>query len=131
MNSLPLQNQRVLLVEDLPDPERCHLQILQRAGATVTLECHGPGAITAFLKTPEPFAAVLLDLQLSVSDALETASTLRRLDFDCPVVALCNLIDDSLEQLLLQAGCTTLVTKPAAAATLIAAICSESAACST
>jgi len=73
----PLASLRVLLVEDNPINQQIAREVLEQAGATVTVASHGAEACELLEQGPEvaPFEVVLMDLQMPVMDGY--AATLR------------------------------------------------------
>ena len=76
-DSEPLTSLRVLLVEDNPINQQIAREVLQQAGAAVTVASHGAAACELLEMGPEqpPFDVVLMDLQMPVMDGY--AATLR------------------------------------------------------
>ena len=76
-DSEPLASLRVLLVEDNPINQQIAREVLQQAGAVVTVASHGAAACELLELGPEaaPFEVVLMDLQMPVMDGY--AATLR------------------------------------------------------
>ena len=72
-----LASLRVLLVEDNPINQQIAREVLQQAGAVVTVASHGAAACELLEMGPEqpPFDVVLMDLQMPVMDGY--AATLR------------------------------------------------------
>lgn len=75
--SASLASLRVLLVEDNPINQQIAREVLQQAGAVVTVASHGAAACELLELGPEqpPFDVVLMDLQMPVMDGY--AATLR------------------------------------------------------
>ena len=108
---------RVLLVEDCPDHQRRLMQILRSAGAEVTLECNGQAALDRLASSQSDengFDLIVTDLQMSVLDGIEMVRRLRKKDHTIPIV-MCNAeTERTVQQLALDAGCDSVLSKTAA-----------------
>ena len=110
----PLQDMRVLLVEDNPINRQVAQELLGAEGAQVTLAENGALGIEALQKQPSGFDAVLMDLQMPVMDGL-AATRLLRQDArfaKLPIIAMTANAMESDREECLQAGMNDHVGKP-------------------
>ncbi len=77
---------RVLLVEDNPVNQEVALALLRAAGLQGELATHGEQALVMAFE--QPFALVLMDMQMPGLDGLAATRELRRRGFEAPVVAM-------------------------------------------
>lgn len=115
----PLANRQILLVEDLPEPGRAAAAALQQAGADVVLEYHALAALALVLRSPQRFDAVVLDLQLSVLDTLETIRRLRTSGYGRPIVSVVCWDEALIARSLREAGCSAVLPRPLEAGQLV------------
>jgi PAS domain S-box-containing protein len=106
---------RVLLAEDGPDNQKLIAFLLRKAGARVVLAENGERAVelaTAAARNGEPFAVILMDMQMPLMDGYQATKKLRSMDYSRPIVALTAhaMADD--RQKCLDAGCDDYLTKP-------------------
>ncbi|MBT9611593.1 MAG: response regulator [Aquabacterium sp.] len=74
----PLAGTRILLVEDQPLNQELALELLERAGATVTLADDGQIALDTLAATATPFDCVLMDCQMPRMDGYTATAHIRR-----------------------------------------------------
>lgn len=117
-----LLNMRLLLAEDGPDNQRLFMAFLRRAGASVTVVPDGLAAIGAFQNAPEPFHAVILDMQMPVMDGYTAAGRIRELGWTGPVLALTAHALEGEKERCLAAGCSGFMSKPISSAALVSQI---------
>ncbi len=114
--ALNIPGTRILLVEDNPVNQQIALELLEDAGATVTVASTGVEALAAFASSndPKPFDLVLMDLQMPEMDGYEATRRIR--DNPCyasiPIVAMTAhaMIEERLK--CLQAGMNDHISKP-------------------
>ena len=117
---------RVLLVEDNEMNQQVATELLESAGAAVTIANHGGEAVKMLKEGPEPpaFDVVLMDLQMPEMDGY-TASKLLRADprFQrLPIIAMTAHALVEERQRCLDAGMNDHVTKPIEPEALFAAL---------
>jgi signal transduction histidine kinase/DNA-binding response OmpR family regulator/HPt (histidine-containing phosphotransfer) domain-containing protein/CHASE3 domain sensor protein len=117
---------RVLLVEDNEMNQQVATELLESAGAVVTVAGHGGIAVKILRESPQPppFEVVLMDLQMPEMDGL-TATRLLRSDprfQDLPIIAMTAHALVEERQRCLEAGMVDHVTKPIDPDALFAAL---------
>jgi CheY-like chemotaxis protein/HPt (histidine-containing phosphotransfer) domain-containing protein len=117
---------RVLLVEDNEMNQQVATELLESAGAVVTVASHGGIAVRLLQEGPQPpiFDIVLMDLQMPEMDGF-TATRLLRADArlkQLPIVAMTAHALVEERQRCLEAGMNDHVTKPIDPDALFAAI---------
>jgi CheY-like chemotaxis protein len=113
---------RVLLAEDSPDSQALLGHLLRKGGAVVTIAGNGQEAIEqveAALQRDEPFALVLMDLQMPVLDGHAAVRELRRRGHTLPIVALTAHALDAERLRCLEGGFDAFATKPIDRRTLL------------
>ena len=116
---------RVLLAEDGEDNREILTAYLLGAGATVETADDGQCAVTAILAahlSGDPFAVVLMDMQMPVLDGYGAASELRRAGYARPIIALTAHAMAEDRAKCVTAGCDDYLTKPIDRHTLVAAV---------
>jgi CheY-like chemotaxis protein len=76
---------RILLVEDHPINQYLAVRMLEKYGHTVTVATNGREALAVLAK--EPFALVLMDVQMPEMDGFETTREIRRRESQLPVAS--------------------------------------------
>ena len=117
---------RILLVEDNEMNQQVATELLESAGAIVTIANHGGIAVRILREGPQPppFEIVLMDLQMPEMDGL-TATRLLRADprfHDLPILAMTAHALMEERQRCLDAGMNDHVTKPIDPDALFAAL---------
>ncbi|MDR0869911.1 MAG: response regulator [Planctomycetaceae bacterium] len=89
-SDVDLTGLRVLLAEDNKVNVLIAMQLLKRAGADVVVAGDGAEALRILKEIPQPFDAVLMDLQMPVMDGYEATKVIKSLPEykDIPVIAL-------------------------------------------
>ncbi len=109
-NAPSLEGYRILLVEDNEINQEVAIRMLEKSGAEVTLAENGQEAIKAYERQKPDL--VLMDLQMPVMDGFEAASTLRRLGFAGPIVALSAAVMQADRTRAKEAGMNDHLAKP-------------------
>ncbi len=109
---LRFSGQRVLLVEDNSTNQMVLRELLERVGLKVTLAAHGEEALAALGR--DPFALVLMDIQMPVMDGfLATAAIRDNPDFETlPIIAMTGHAMAGDREKSLRAGMNDHLTKP-------------------
>ncbi|MDX2197521.1 MAG: ATP-binding protein [Phycisphaerae bacterium] len=116
----PTLNARVLLVEDGETNRKLITLVLQRAGASVTAAENGRRGVE--LAMQQKFDAILMDMQMPVMDGYAATATLRRRNFDTPIIALTAHALQGDEERCRACGCSHFLSKPVDPALLIQTI---------
>jgi CheY-like chemotaxis protein len=117
LSSIPLKNPLtlpLLLVEDNVVNQRLALRMLKKQGYTVVVANNGEEALAALAR--EPFALVLMDVQMPVMDGLTATAAIRRQE-QCagghiPIVALTAHAMNGDRERCLAAGMDAYLSKP-------------------
>ena len=116
---------RVLVADDARDVRFVTEQILKRAGAEVeTVEdgAQAVAAVTAAAEKGEPFACVLMDMQMPNLDGRAATRAIREAGVAVPIVALTAGATNEEVEDALKAGCSQFLSKPVDAAELVARV---------
>jgi two-component system, sensor histidine kinase and response regulator len=109
-----LRGARVLLAEDHPINQEIAREILERAGASVTIAGNGHEAVQAVLQAEHPFDLVLMDIQMPVMDGFQATSLIREEASGeaLPIIAMtANALSDERERCI-AAGMSDHIAKP-------------------
>ncbi len=118
----PLQERRVLVVDDERVVLESMVRILERAGCRVT-RCDDPRTAVARVEAAaEPFDCVLTDLTMPHVDGIELARQLAAVAPGLPVVLVSGFIDDADQAHADEVGIRVILPKPYSRAQLLAAI---------
>ncbi len=109
----PLENVRVLFVEDGPDNQMLIKHLLTKAGASVQLADNGQIALDLIFGENAPtFDVILMDMQMPVLDGYQTTAALRKQGHDLPIIAVtANAMSNDRDRCL-KAGCDDFLPKP-------------------
>jgi CheY-like chemotaxis protein len=121
----PLVGCRVMAAEDGPHNQQFIKRVLAKAGAEVVIAANGDDAtklIFAANKANEPFDVVLMDMQMPVMDGFEATKTLRRFQYQGPIVAISAQTQSSDREQCLEAGCDGYLAKPINRSELVAVV---------
>ncbi len=116
---------RVLLADDGPDNRRLLEYFLRQAGADVTVTDNGQAAMELALaaeREEQPFAVILMDMQMPVLDGYGATELLRGLGYTRPIIALTAHAMTGDREKCIKAGCTDYAAKPIERARLLAQI---------
>lgn len=111
---MPLAGTRILLVEDQPLNQELAQELLERAGATVTLAGDGQVALDTLAATPTGFDCVLMDCQMPRMDGYTATAHIRRDPRwqHLPIIAMTASALVTDREQALQAGMNDHVPKP-------------------
>ncbi|MFQ5967137.1 MAG: response regulator [Acidimicrobiia bacterium] len=101
---------RVLLADDSPTNRLLVVRVLEKRGHLVTAVESGEDAVEAF--SSEPYAVILLDLEMPGLDGLATAQRMRAIDSAIPIVALTGRATEADREKADEAGLDGYLTKP-------------------
>ncbi len=113
--SRPLQGMRVLVAEDNWFNQLLLERMLQAQGAVPIIVGDGRQVIDALACAVQPFAAVLMDIQMPVMGGIETSRQIRQLHTAAariPIIVLSASVISSEKQTLQQLGVTRVLLKP-------------------
>jgi CheY-like chemotaxis protein len=116
----PLEGLRILIADDEKLVRDALAKLLETEGAAVDCATNGEEAVTMALA--QDFAVVLMDVRMPVVDGLEATSRLRAAQFRRPIFALTANALPEQRAACFAAGCDDHLTKPIAAAELIAKV---------
>ncbi len=110
----PLLGRRLLLVEDNAISQEVAREILERAGARVTLAGNGREAVARVEEADPPFDAVLMDVQMPEMDGFEATRLLRGRPAGrgLPIIAMTASALPSDKQRCLDGGMDDHIAKP-------------------
>ncbi|MEO2020148.1 MAG: response regulator [Fuerstiella sp.] len=114
-NTTATLHARILLVEDAIDDQRLILRVLAKAGADVTLECHGQAGVDRVKKAEseqQQFDLILMDMEMPILDGIEATRQIREFGFTGPIIAVTAHDSDALRATWSEGGCDKLMTKP-------------------
>jgi len=111
MSALNLENKRVLVVEDddMSFLYLDHLFFLTRA--KVIRKMTGIDAIDEF-RNDRNFDFILMDIQLPDMDGIQVTREIRKISSDVPIIAQTASRSGPERELMIEAGCSYVLTKP-------------------
>ena len=102
---------RILLAEDNPDNQALTKLILTKAGYQVEVADNGQEAVEKYLRSPDDFDLILMDIQMPVTDGFQATRMIRENGYKTiPIVALTAHAMKEDEQKCLNAGMDDYVT---------------------
>ena len=121
----PLQNARVLVVEDMAVNQAIMATLLRDAGARVEIADNGAMGVQKVVKDMDNglfFDVILMDMQMPVMDGHEATTYLRKLGYSRPIIAVTAhaLVGD--REKALKSGCDAYIAKPIDNQTLVAMV---------
>lgn len=117
----------ILLVEDNPVNQKMAKLMLTRAGYQVEVAKHGKDALTAYVKAPDQYDLVLMDINMPEMDGFEATERIRSHEMEnsldpIPILALTANVLDDFKQRCKQTGMNDFLTKPIKREVVFAAI---------
>ena len=106
---------KVLLAEDTKVNQILIARLLQKAGADVSVCENGQEAVElamAACAAGDPFAVILMDMQMPVLDGYGATRLLRKQGYTLPIIALTASVMPADRSECLQAGCDDFSSKP-------------------
>jgi signal transduction histidine kinase/ActR/RegA family two-component response regulator len=116
---------RVLLAEDMPANQHLIRRLLEKAGLMVDVAENGQQAIekaVASAAQQQPYAMILMDIQMPGTDGFEATTQLRSQGWNGPIIALTAHTMEGDRQKCLQAGCDDYLSKPIGRDTLLTVV---------
>ncbi len=116
---------RVLVAEDGEDNQKLVDLILRQAGAEVTLVDNGREAVELAIeawRADEPYEAILMDMQMPVTDGICATQALRMQNYPGVIIALTADARAANREECLKAGCDEFLSKPIDRELLLATI---------
>ncbi len=108
----PLDQRRILLVEDNPGDADLARERLAEADSPAFDVCHAMTLATAIeLLGSHPVDAIILDLGLPDSRGVETVSRLKIVSRDIPIIVVSGYVDENLRTLAIDEGAEDVFTK--------------------
>jgi len=120
--SQPLQNVRVLVVEDMVVNQVIISTLLRDVGAQVEIADNGALGVQKVMRDMDNglvFDVILMDMQMPVMDGYEATAFLRKHNYDRPIVAVTAHALTGDREKTLKAGCDDYIAKPIDNRTLI------------
>ena len=103
----------ILLAEDNPVNQKLTFTMLKKAGYNVEVANNGKEVVKKYLKEPEKFDLIFMDLQMPELDGLSASKEIRNMGFtSVPIVAMTANVMKSDRESCLEAGMNDFVDKP-------------------
>ena len=121
----PLQNARILIVEDMAVNQAILSTLLRDAGAQVAIADNGAMGVQKVMQDMDNglvFDVVLMDMQMPVMDGYEATSFLRKHGYRRPIIAVTAHALSGDREKTFEAGCDDYLAKPIDNKTLLAVI---------
>ena len=121
-SSRPLQNARILIVEDMAVNQAILATLLRDAGAQVVISDNGAMGVQKVMQDMDNgllFDVVLMDMQMPVMDGYEATAFLRKHGYRRPIIAVTALAQTNDRDKALESGCDDYIAKPIDNKTLI------------
>ena len=121
----PLQDTRILVVEDMAVNQAIIATLLRDAGAQVAIADNGALGVQKVMQDSDNglfFDVVLMDMQMPVMDGYEATSFLRKHGYRRPIIAVTAHALTGDREKTLEAGCDDYIAKPIDNKTLITVI---------
>jgi two-component system sensor histidine kinase/response regulator len=113
-SALPLRGMRLLVVEDNEINQQVAQELLETAGATVTVAADGREGVDALAASPDGFDGVLMDIQMPVMDGYEATRAIRARPEHAalPIIAMTANVMTGDREKAIDAGMNDQVAKP-------------------
>ena len=118
----PTQKGRVLVVDDEEPLANLIAHVLQTQGFTVDVASGGKTALRLYHESPEPYAAVMLDLTMPGMDGVDTLLALRSAGLRSPVILMSGLERNLALYRIPHTAYSSFLRKPFASANVITAM---------
>ncbi|WP_197442716.1 response regulator [Lignipirellula cremea] len=103
---------RILVAEDVPATQFLLKQLLQLAGAQVTVAEDGEQVLELVEQSPADYDVILMDMQMPRLDGFDATRRLRDTGCTTPIIALTASVMASERQQCLRVGCNDFLGKP-------------------
>jgi CheY-like chemotaxis protein len=106
---------RILVVEDVPDIQRLIARLLEEEGAEVVVAENGRVALDRVceaMQSGRPFHCVLMDMKMPVLGGCEAARGMREAGYTGGIVAVTGWVVPGHREECLAAGCNDYLAKP-------------------
>ena len=114
-SSRPLQNARILIVEDVVVNQAVLATLLRDVGAQVVIADNGAMGVQKVMQDIDNgllFDVVLMDMQMPVMDGYEATAFLRKHGYQRPIIAVTAQALKGDREKTLEAGCDDYIAKP-------------------
>lgn len=113
------EGRHLLVVDDGRDNQRIIQFLLEEAGARVDIAENGQEALDRATRASHQYDLILMDVQMPVMDGYEATGQLRKLGFQCPIIAVTAYALSRDLKRAMESGCNDFITKPLVPAQLI------------